>query len=272
MWRVGIIVLNWNGREDTLNCLESLKGLTYPHNVILVDNGSTDGLADIVRGRVELIENEENLGFAAGCNQGIKRALEMGADFVLFLNNDTLVAPDLLEKLLVIIEDQTIGVVGPTVYEYDQPSRVQSTGYIIDWNLGRMLDRPGDVDCIHGCCLLAKASLFEEVGLLKEAYFAYWEETEWCVRVKKAGYRVVHVPDTAVWHKGAATSGRISGFYRYQMIRNSIWFMREHAGWRYYIFLVYLLGPRFLSSIVRRDHTRDFCRAVKDGMWPIRKV
>ena len=125
--KVTIILLNWNGKEDTIECLESLKHITYPnYEILLVDNGSTDGSVECFRERypgMEIIENGENLGFAEGNNVGIRRAMDEGADYVLLLNNDTVVDPEFLGELVKVGEsDPKIGIVGPKICYYNNKS------------------------------------------------------------------------------------------------------------------------------------------------------
>jgi GT2 family glycosyltransferase len=216
---VSIIILNYNGREDTLACLRSMEHLTYPNaRIIVVDNGSTDGSAEAFRAqhpRFELIETGKNLGFTGGNNLGIRHALEQGADYVMLLNNDTVVAPDFLDVMVTAMEaNPKAGVTGPTIYYYDSPETIWSAGGAIDWSHGTTcmvgLDEedkaqfglsPRPVDFVTGCAILARRDVWEKVGLLDEKFFMYYEETEWCVRARRAGFDILHVPTAMVWHK-----------------------------------------------------------------------
>lgn len=288
--KVSIIILNWNGKEDTIECLESLKHITYPnYEILLVDNGSTDGSMECFRERypeIEIIENGENLGFAEGNNVAIRRVVEKGTNYVLLLNNDTIVDSDFLTELVKVLENDThIGIVGPTVYNYPRTDRIQSAGGKICWNKGKTLhltnkddirlDKTRDVDYIMGCSLLTKCELFKKIGYLNKNYFAYWEETDWCVRAKKAGYRIVHVPASKIWHKGGSTSRKTSGFYEYQMTRNMFWFMKTHAAKKQYlVFLVYFFGFRYwYSSAVYIIYYKNlqayisFLKGIRDGIY-----
>lgn len=266
--KVSIILLNWNGKEDTLECLESIRQIDYPnYEIILVDNGSTDGSVEFFRDKypeIEIIQNEENLGFAEGNNVGISNIIARGTDYILLQNNDTVVDPRFLTELVQVIEsDNTIGVVGPTVYYYGSPNKIQSAGAKIWWCIGRSrhlrknrfdkgdLGEIREVDYIPGCSLLAKSELFSKVGYLNENYFAYWEESDWCIRVKKAGYNILYVPPAKVWHKGGSTSGKISGFGEYHMTRNMFWFMKQNATKKQYIsFLLFFFGLQLWFSVI----------------------
>jgi GT2 family glycosyltransferase len=188
--RVAVIVLNWNGGQDTLDCLASLRQMDYPcFDVLVVDNSSTDGSIEAIREsfpEVSLIETGANLGFTGGNNVGMRHALDRGADYVLLLNNDTEVAVDLLACLVDAVEAEPgVGVAGPLIYYYDQPEIVWSAGGAVDRRRGqtRMVglgepdsgqygSMPREVDFVSGCALLARRSVLEQIGLLDERFFA----------------------------------------------------------------------------------------------------
>ena len=286
--QIAIIVLNWNGKEDTIRCLDSLKRLTYSHySIIVVDNGSKDGSLDQFNRmypEIETIQNETNLGYAGGNNVGIRRALQMGVKYVLLLNNDTIVDPRLLNNLVDEMEsDSSIGIAGPTVFDYSSQNSVQATGGRVDWMRGRArrvrgvpFERSTDVDCVSGSCLLARTEAVYMVGCLDEDYFAHWEEIDWCIRFKKAGYRVVWVQSAKIWHKGGATGSRIGGFREYQNSRNRLWFMRKQAGTTHLAsFFFYFSIFDFWFDILTHlrnggmDGLGAFLRGTYDGLGPI---
>lgn len=241
---VAIIILNWNGREDTLACLDSLSHLMYPaYRVVVVDNGSEDNSVDAIRSaypQVTLIEAGDNLGFAGGNNLGLEQARAWKAGYVLLLNNDTIVDPDFL-RLLVEKgeEDSTAGIVGPSVYYFDRPDVLWTAGGSIDWERGdsRMIGvgevdrgqygtKPRQVDFISGCALLVKMAVIDRVGPLDPRFFAYYEETEWCVRVSRSGYKIFHVPNAKIWHKISLDAREASLAVNYYMTRNRLLFLR----------------------------------------------
>ncbi|MDW8214637.1 MAG: glycosyltransferase family 2 protein [Roseiflexaceae bacterium] len=215
--RVLIIILCYNGIADTLACLESLRNVEYPSfDILVLDNASGDGTPEAVRAQfphVTVIENGANLGFAAGNNVGLRYALRHGYDYALLLNNDTEVAPDFLTHLIELAEsDPQIGAVGPTITYYERPDLIWSAGGMIDWKRGvavmrtNEVDRgqyrePTDVDFVTGCALLVRRAALERAGLLDERFFMYFEETEWCVRIRRAGFRILHIPQSRVLHK-----------------------------------------------------------------------
>lgn len=242
--RVLIIILCYNGIALTLDCLASLRRLSYQQvDVLVVDNDSRDGTAATVRARfpeVRVIETGANLGFAAGNNVGLRYALEHGYEWAMLLNNDTEVAPDMLERLLAASDDPTIGVVGSTIYYYDRPNVIWSAGGGIDWRRGRSfmhgLDTiddgqagdaaPRAVAFVTGCALLVRCAAIEQAGLIDERFGMYYEETEWCVRLTRAGWRCIVVPQARVWHKIRPAQQAISPQIIYYMTRNRLLFLR----------------------------------------------
>jgi GT2 family glycosyltransferase/glycosyltransferase involved in cell wall biosynthesis len=249
--QVAIIVLNWNGLNDTLGCLESLDQLNYQgYEVVVVDNGSTDGSVPVIRERfpgVTIIENGENLGYSGGNNVGLRYAIAQGADYALLLNNDTIVDPTFLRILVDAAEtDPLIGMAGPTIYYHEHPDVIWSAGGAIDWQRGSTwmvgLDErdegqfgaePRAVDFVTGCAMLVRRTVMEQVGLLDERFFAYYEETEWCVRAARAGYKILHVPPAWMWHKISPSTRADSPLVHYYMTRNRLLFLKTtRAGLR----------------------------------------
>lgn len=227
--RVGIIVLNWNGLEDTLECLESLKKITYPnYKIIVVDNGSKGDDANILRSRyggyIEVIANERNYGYPEGNNIGIRYALKRNVSYVLLLNNDVTVDPKFLTDLVKVAESsKNIGIAGSKILYYDQPNVIQTTGGKINlWsgnikNFGRcddygQYDKLSDRDFVYGTSMLIKRSVIEKVSLLDASFFFGIEEYDYCQRAIKAGFRVVYVPQSKVYHKVGASRAKLTNY------------------------------------------------------------
>jgi GT2 family glycosyltransferase len=286
---VSIIVLNYNGREDTLACLRSLEHLTYPNvSVIVVDNASSDGSVDAIRAahpQMILIETGANLGFTGGNNIGIKHALDHGADYIMLLNNDTIAAPDMLNLMVEVMEaDSSIGVTGPMIYYYSSPETIWSAGGQIDWKHGitSMIGvneedksqfglTPRQVDFVTGCALLVRRNVWEKVGLLDDKFFMYYEETEWCVRASRAGYRIVHVPQAMLWHKISLEERAASPRTYYYMTRNRLLFLHSsQASYKTWAYTLIEYARTFVSWTLRpkwqdRRHLRGtMLRAVRD--------
>jgi GT2 family glycosyltransferase len=224
---VCIVLVNWNGWRDTVECVRSCASLDYrPFRVIVVDNGSTDDSAERLRaelgdrGDITLIETRANLGFAGGCNIGIRRALDDGAEYVWLLNNDTVVEPGTLSALTEVFAEQpSAGIAGSKIFYHDRPGVISSAGGRISPRLGLtthigdgeadagQYDTVRDVDYVTGASLLVRASVVESIGPMDESYFLYWEEADWCERARTAGWRVLYAPASRVWHKvGASTA------------------------------------------------------------------
>jgi GT2 family glycosyltransferase len=215
--QVSCVVLNWNGADYTLECLAALKTCTYPNlTIVVIDNGSTDDSVSRIKvayPEILLLHNQENLGFAGGHNVGIRYALERGADYVWLLNNDTKPAPDALSALLAKAgSDHRIGAVASICYYADAPSTVQAWGgsrvnlWIGYCGLSRIPRADDWFDSLNGTSILIRRSALEDVGLLDEAFFVYWEDTEFCLRLRKKGWRIAAAPDSRVLHKVSAST------------------------------------------------------------------
>ena len=246
---VAFVLLNWNQTDLTLACLRSLACLDYPEKrVVLVDNGSMPVSLEAIESEfpdLVLLRNKRNLGFTGGNNVGIQRALADGANYVMLLNNDTEVAPDMLRLLLDFAEaDEGIGVVGPLIYYFQDPNRIWSAGGLVDPRTGSALS-PGEgqvddgqrvpvqVDYVSGCALLIKARVIEDVGLLDDRMFIYYEEADWCARAREAGYQIWLVPEANVWHKISMEARALSRRYVYLMTRNRLLYLRNRgASWQ----------------------------------------
>lgn len=245
--RVCIVVLNWNQRDLTLDCLESLGELEYPPDrlqIIVVDNGSDDGTALAVRQgfpSVTVLENDDNLGFAEGNNVGIRHAMALGTDYVMLLNNDTVVDPAMLTALLDVAQrNSNIGIVGPKMLYFDPPDVIWCAGNRVDWETGGLIRLRADqadtendepvtkVDYITGCGICLRREVIEEIGLLDPRFFIYYEETDWCLRAHKGGWQVLCVPRARLWHKVSAAMGTQSPATDYYMARNRLLFIAKH--------------------------------------------
>lgn len=197
--KVFIIILNYNRRDCLKKCLDSVFKITYPNfEVVLVDNNSSDGSFEMARtgySRAVFIKNEENLGYSAGNNVGIKYALERMADFVLLLNNDTEVRSNFLENLVEAAgKSEKIGIISPLIFD-GYSGKVWFSGGKIDWLRMKTVHdteiKAGDnfeTDFISGCAMLVKKEVFRKIGLLDEDFFLYWEDADFSFRAKKAGF------------------------------------------------------------------------------------
>lgn len=242
--QVAVIVVTWNQRQVTMDCLESLALQDYPScQIIVVDNGSKDGTSKAILRKyphVTVLENNQNLGFVEGSNRGIQEALAQGASYVLLLNNDTVVDPHMVSELVeVSSSDSRIGIVGPTVYYHDRPDLIWNAGNKIEWDRGTLLRLflhghnghaidPYEVDYVAGCALFIKREVIEAIGLLDPRFFIYYEESDWCARASAVDYKALVVPTASVWHKVSAAMGEYSPATVYYMSRNVFLFLSKN--------------------------------------------
>ena len=275
---VVVIVLTWNGRDLTLDCLRSLEAVTTPNvRTMVVDNASSDGTVEAIRtryaDRVEVVVNASNLGYAGGNNVGIQKALDDGARFVLLLNNDTTVAPTFVDELLRAMQESgVVGIAAPKIYYAEPPNRIWYAGGEISLWKGtarhvgiRELDRgqfdqARDVDYASGCALLARREVFERVGLLDHTYRAYFEDADWCMRAARAGFHVRYVPTARVWHRiSASTGGQVSRAKIRRKLESSWRFFRSYARPYHWITipLFFALDVVRISGLILVGRIRD---------------
>lgn len=272
MKKVAIVILNFNGEKDTIQCLESIEKLQFTNynvQIIIVDNGSTEKFKIENRklkiGDLKILRNEENLGFAGGNDVGIKYGLEHGADYILLLNNDTIVDKNLLEELVKTADSETeIGIVSPKIYfargfEFHKNRYKKEESGKVLWYAGGLMnwknaigshrgvdevdhgqyEKISKTDFATGCCMLIKREIFEKIGLLDEKYYLYYEDTDFCERAKKNGYKIVYSPRAILWHKNAGSAGGSgSSLQDYYISRNRLLFGFRYASLRTKIALI----------------------------------
>ncbi|MBI2143981.1 glycosyltransferase family 2 protein [Candidatus Woesearchaeota archaeon] len=259
---VDIILLNWNNYELTKDCLESLEEVAYSSfRTIVVDNGSASDVPKLKALRKKgfsftLIENSKNLGFAEGNNVGIRHALGGKADYLLLLNNDTVVHPDFLSCLVAEAEkDKKTGIASPLIYYYDEPKRVWYGGARFNfWHGDARHEHLNETDTGQfgtaretgygsGCAMLVRREVFEKTGVLDAFFFIYYEETDFCTRARMKGYAIKLVPEAKIWHKVSASTQKASPFMIRQNTRNRLIFMRKNSKWYHWpSFLVFYLA------------------------------
>jgi GT2 family glycosyltransferase len=220
---VWIVLVNWNGRDDTLACLESLaRAELAGARIVVVDNGSHDGALDVIRQQypaVDVCPLPRNEGFTGGCNAGLRHALGHGARAALLLNNDTTVEPTFLATLLATLNRRPeAAAVAGAVLRADQPQLLDAAWIRVHFGHGlvrrlgvnalpgRGFDVVRPIPVGMGSCLLLAADALERVGLLDESYFAYHEEVDWCTRARAAGYTIYYQPHARVWHAGSRST------------------------------------------------------------------
>ncbi len=238
--KVGIVVLNFNGRADTIDCLASLEKLTGKEAealIYVVDNNSHDKSVEDIREKfpkIEVIANNENLGFSGGNNVGIKKALQTEVDWVLLLNNDTIVEPNFLDELIKFGRTHPkAGILGPTLkfkkgFEvfYDLGGSINPWfGRTTHKTVSLLADQlPQKVDYLSGACMLIRKEVVTKIGMLEEEYFFGFEDVEFCLEAKKAGFEIYNVPTALVEHKISSSVGQTSPLKIYYLLRNNLRF------------------------------------------------
>lgn len=264
MPKLAVIIVHYKNRKDTIECLDSVfKSKTGSKIIpIVVANSSGQGFAQKIKKifpDVIVLTNKENLGVAGGNNMGIKEGLRRKCDYFLILNNDTIVSPLLISKLVSYLKKSpNVGIISPKIYfapmfefhkdRYEKSDRgkvIWYAGGSIDWKniyathggvnkVDRgQFEKIQDTDFATGCCMLIKRTVVEKVGLMDEKYFLYWEDVDYCLRTKKNGFRVLYFPSSHLWHKNAASSQKPgSEIHRYYLTRNRLYFGLKYASFR----------------------------------------
>jgi GT2 family glycosyltransferase len=289
---VGIVIVNFNGWEDSRRCLESLRALrTSGVFTILVDNDSEPDPTDQIRREFPwctVIRNASNQGWAGGNNTGIHYALSRGAEQVILLNNDTTVSPELVSRLLSAAERHNgFGIIGPVINFLDEPDVVRTDGCIFNspehpgffQRLAvplRRTDPPPitEVDIVNGCCLMVSAEVFHRIGLMDPRFFLVHEEADFCLRARRAGFHCGVIGEALVWHKGSSSFRRTGQrLQRYYDARNLYLLLRKHqthhrrgrsfwaSRWEYLKYVYY----RF--TIEREHGHTGAASAVLEGFW-----
>jgi len=285
--KIVAVVLNWCGEEVTTHCLRSLLNSDYPHlSTLLVDNGSPDGSGERLRSsfpEVEFLQTGQNLGYTGGNNRGIKRSLERNADYILILNNDTVLDPSAVSKLVETTKnvDGPVGGIAPKILYYDDPERIWYAGgefspikgLGLHWRDGE-LDRPDEAERIRevsfmtGACCLFSAEALHELEGFDEDFFAYVEDAELSLRMKQAGYTMHYQPAARVIHHCSPPGTPPSTFQIRQRDLNRRRIMKKHAslGQRL-LFLARFYVTRSIL-LLRYVLTRDWQRAqaILQGM------
>jgi len=236
--RVGVAVLNYQGARDTIECLASLRTLSTPVRIIVVDNGSDDGSVGEIAAAApsaELVVNASNLGFGAGNNVAIERFLvDEAIEYVWLLNNDTTVEPDTLDTMVAAADSHPlVGTVGSVIYYADRRGDVQTWGgggY--STRTGRTRDAVSSVDrvdYITAASALLRVEALRDVGLFDSRFFFLYEDVDLGVRLHQRGWRVVVAAESRVWHKGGGTSPALSPFRMEQHAAGLVVFLRKHS-------------------------------------------
>lgn len=287
---VWIVLVDYNGLADTRRCLESLRSVTGTFRTVVVDNASKTEVAPVLQPEfpgVDFVRSAVNGGWAGGNNIGLTHALERGAQLIILLNNDTIVSPDFVDRLTAAAAAHpAYGIIGPVIRFMDPPSDVQTDG--VKFNRP---NKPGffqrepvpltttnpptiaEVDIVNGCCLMVRREVVETIGLVDEAFFLIHEESDFCLRSQKAGFKNGVLAEALVWHKGSSTFHREGKrFQRYYDARNLVRLIRKHhqrRGTRGLIrSLLHHLRYAYHRYALEREHGyADSAQAVLEGLY-----
>ena len=260
-----IVVLNWNGADDTLACLESLVAVQSPScRVLVVDNGSTDGSAEKIRvafPEIELLLLPSNIGYAGGNNAGFRRVLELKAEFVIFLNNDTIVDAGFCTPLLETLQRNPLaGIAVPKIFYLDQPGTLWYAGGMVTLSTGLIrhvglrqkdapqFDHPGITGYATGCCIAMRSRDFDEAGGFDEGFRMYAEDVDLSLRIRSLGMSINYVPSSRIWHKVSAS---LQGSPLRKLAKKSfgaLRLFRKHRAWSGMVLYLLLLPLRLAGS------------------------
>lgn len=236
--KVAVVILNFKVKDEALKCIESVIKSSYKNvEIIAVDNASEDGFAEEVKKFTDIIfiQNKKNLGFSGGNNIGIKKALDNGCDYVFILNPDTILAKVAVASLVAACDQENIGIAGPKILFSDRKTIWYAGG---TFNLNNVLgghrgvdeidqgqyERAEMTDYISGGAMFVRRDVFKKIGLFDEKYFLYYEDSDFCFRAKKAGFKIMYVPQAVIYHKNAQSTGLGSPLQDYYITRNRMLF------------------------------------------------
>lgn len=283
------VVTNWNGLEDTMDCLSTTLASDYPNlKVVLVDNGSTDDSAVVLAEQfpeVDQVHTGNNGAITVAYNLGIEYGLDRKADYILMLNNDTVLAFDMISKLVHVAEtDQSIGIVTPKIYYYDQPQIIWFAGgkrSRFDFGAHNTYEGKLDstensvakeVDFAWACGMLIRRSLLEKMGLFDTQFYLYYDDVDTSVRTQQAGYRIWYEPNAKMWHKVSHSTGNAR--FAYIWARSKMRLYRKHTrGFHKVILITYAFMHGFFRTVVPRqdnlrprEHTKAYFLGLIDGI------
>lgn len=290
--KVGVILVNYNGAKYNSECIESIKKSDFKNiSIYIVDNNSSDDSVKILKEQyledICLIENRENLGFSEANNIGIKKALMDNCEYILLLNNDTVIEEDMISKLIEGSVRYNNAVTAPKIYYYDNQDIIWSAGGDINWNKGiavqygidekdeKQYDEESAIRFATGCCILIPKKVINKVGFLSDEYFLYYEDTDYSTRITNSGIDIIYLPKAKMYHKvSASTGGDKSELVIYYMTRNRLIFNKKYnsnyiiaMGYFYLTFLVkaviWIISGKIYIPKTMSMAIRDYYKNIK---------
>lgn len=286
--KVAIIILHWGDPADTTGLLKSLQKISYDnYQIYLVDQ--TLELDVKTEKNMRVILPETNLGYSGGNNLAISIALEDECDYLLLLNNDTIVESNFLQLLVRALEsDENAAAAGPTILYGDDSNKIwfgggeylRRRGSTTHLRVGAQFDIEAESNTTHhvsfitGCSILLRSSVVREIGMLDDSFFLYWEDADWCVRAADQGYGLVYVPKSVVYHRVSSGLSVNSPQYLYYIFRNNLLFIRKHISWPWKLtslgYLIYKLTKETAKIGIRYrrnygTYARLIVRAFSDN-------
>lgn len=265
--------LNWNGWEETMDCVHSLLQQDYPNlGIRVIDNGSDDGSVAHLRSAfpsLEIIENGKDLGYAAGQNVGLKAAIANGAQYVVLLNNDVILEASAISSMLALAEaDPSVGAVSVVMRYQHAINEVQfyGGGKLISWR-GKLVNAKGPedrLDYVSGACLLLRVEAIREVGLMDERFFLYWEDVDYSVRMRAQGWLLKVAENAVVYHRGSASMSSRSPIRDRIIAESTVRYLLKHAAFPIFS-IILAIGLRLLRRIFRLD--REYFVSTIRGTW-----
>lgn len=236
--KVAMVILNYKVRDLTLECVESVQRSSYKNlTIYVVDNASSDGIEDRIKNypKIKFFQTGSNLGYTGGNNYGIRKALADGADFIFILNPDTTIDPECIKECLKLMKGENVGVVGPKVLFGDRKTIWYAGGILdkenvlgthrgVDEKDSGQYDQNIETDYVSGAAMMVKAKMIDRIGLFDDRYFLYYEDSDLCLRAKRAGFKIMYAYKGVVYHKNAQTTILGSPLQDYYMTRNRLLF------------------------------------------------
>ena len=292
--KVSVILVNYNGAQDTIECVQSLSAITYPnYEVIVVDNASTDDSTAVLQAaelpNTVLLCSSENLGFSGGNNVGIRYALEQGTDYILLLNNDTVVAKNFLEPMLEAARQyNNHAAITCKMKYYYKPEKLWYAGGSFSYRTGRtshwginkidrgQYDRQKEVTFVSGCCIMIPERIIRNIGLMAEEYFLYCEDVEYCCRITKYGYKMIYEPLSCIFHKVNASTGKGSNRVTYYTVRNKKYLLKTYTKPKYRILVRFVnlleIGKRVLTKEYSLPVVRLALSDARNGVFGQKQI